>query len=326
MPAPFAAIVVSAVLCAAAVHAQVGPNPPADPAPDHAATAPPAPAIIASDSSPTVPPQNLVLRSAPGASREQLPLGSTANSAARSSATPAAASRSDTTSRSPFANLAQLAVPLATVIGLIFAAAAVLRAAARRQGGLLASALTAGSPSGLLEVLARYPIARGHSLLLLKLDRRLLLISHERSGKLGTHSEMRTLCEISDSDEVAAILLKVSAQETNSLASQFQTLLSRERSDAPVPVTAPQPAWRRLLTVGGGDRVELLQTTPLAPARVPLTQPTRNPIEADATTVATSQRSSFEPEPGPHGPAVAAIRARLAQLQAQDAASAGVIA
>ena len=86
---------------------------------------------------------------------------------------------------------------LAVVLGLLFG----LRAVVRRSKWALASG---GRPSGVVEILARYPVARGQQLILLKLARRVLLI--HRSG-----STMTTLSEVSDPDEVAALLGRIEA-------------------------------------------------------------------------------------------------------------------
>ncbi len=86
---------------------------------------------------------------------------------------------------------------LAVVLGLLFG----LRAVVRRSRWALASG---GRPSGVVEILARYPVARGQHLILLKLARRVLLV--HRSG-----STMTTLSEVSDPDEVAALLGRIEA-------------------------------------------------------------------------------------------------------------------
>jgi flagellar biogenesis protein FliO len=86
---------------------------------------------------------------------------------------------------------------LAVVLGLLFG----LRAVVRRSGWGLGAG---GRPSGVIEILARYPVARGQHLILLKLARRVLLV--HRSG-----STMTTLSEVADPDEVAALLGRIEA-------------------------------------------------------------------------------------------------------------------
>lgn len=101
---------------------------------------------------------------------------------------------------------------LAIVIGLIL----LLRAAVRRMGGPM---LNGGKPSGVLLVLARYPVGRGQNLVLLKLGRRLLLC-HQAKG------EMATLCEIQGEDEVAAMLARIEAGSRGKDADRFEKLLA----------------------------------------------------------------------------------------------------
>jgi flagellar biogenesis protein FliO len=77
-------------------------------------------------------------------------------------------------------------LPLLFVIGLIVALAAVARGIIKNKGGLVGAMGAGGrAPSGVLEVLGRYPVARGSTLVLLKLDRRVLLLAQSRGGKLG---------------------------------------------------------------------------------------------------------------------------------------------
>ena len=61
------------------------------------------------------------------------------------------------------------------------------------------------APSGVLEVLGRYPAGRGTLLILLRLDRRVLLVA-QSGGRTGTG--MTTLCEIDDPASVASLLAK----------------------------------------------------------------------------------------------------------------------
>jgi hypothetical protein len=148
-----------------------------------------------------------------------------------------------------------LAAPLATVIGVILICALVLRRTFGGSGNL-ASAMGAGgkSPAGILEVLGRYPIARGHSLVLLRLDRRILLLSHSH-GARGASAAFSTLAELSDPDDVASILLKVQEAEDKSAAKQFAELMSRARDGEGLPTEVEQGRTRRAAT--DGDAVEM---------------------------------------------------------------------
>lgn len=120
----------------------------------------------------------------------------------------------------------QVSLALAIVIGLIVGIGVVVRKVAARGGGLLGAIGPGGrSPSGVIEVLGRFPLARGMTLVLLKLDRRVLLVSMGL-GRAG--GSMQTLCEISDPDEVASLLLRTRDEAGESIARQFAGLLQRE--------------------------------------------------------------------------------------------------
>lgn len=98
---------------------------------------------------------------------------------------------------------------LMAVVGLIVLLGAIYKWLASRTGGL-AGQLGAGgkSPSGLVSVLARYPLGRGQSLVLLKLDRRVLVLCQSASGRVRGGAATHTLSEITDPDEVASIIAK----------------------------------------------------------------------------------------------------------------------
>lgn len=139
---------------------------------------------------------------------------------------------------------------LAGVIGLIVVLGGAARVVSRR------GALGAGgrSPSGLMEVLGRYPVARGTTLVLLRLERRVLLLSQSSGGRLGAGAQFTTLCEITDPEEVASILVKARDADGDSAAERFRTLLSRfdrglERSE--------ERGRGRRVARGTGDRAEL---------------------------------------------------------------------
>jgi flagellar biogenesis protein FliO len=118
----------------------------------------------------------------------------------------------------------QTLVALCFVLGMVTVAAAVLKRATRVSGGLI-GALGAGgrAPSGVVSVLGRYPVARSATLVLLKVDRRVLVICQSRvSGGIT----MSTLSEITDAEEVASILLKTRDEEEAQRADRFQEILA----------------------------------------------------------------------------------------------------
>lgn len=113
---------------------------------------------------------------------------------------------------------------LSLVVVVILAIAAIVRRLAGRSSGLM-HAIGAGgrAPSGLLQVLGRYPVGRGQTLVLFKLDRRVLLVC-QSGGVKG--AGMRTLCEVTDPEEVASILLHAAEAEGRSLSSRFRDMVS----------------------------------------------------------------------------------------------------
>jgi flagellar biogenesis protein FliO len=104
---------------------------------------------------------------------------------------------------------------LVAVVALLL----VLRVIMRRLGGPLTGG---GRPSGVVEVLARYPVARGQQLVLLKMGGRIVLLHQTKTG-------MTTLSEVTDPDEVAALRARVesSSPPRGGKAAGFSSLLDR---------------------------------------------------------------------------------------------------
>ncbi len=118
---------------------------------------------------------------------------------------------------------------LAAVLCVIGGAAWGFKQLAKK--GVLPATLGSGSraPSGLLDVLARYPMGGGQSLVVLKFDRRILLVCQStgkglRRGVLP----ISPICEVSEPEDVASVLLKVRGQEQAAMAEKFQNLLASE--------------------------------------------------------------------------------------------------
>jgi len=157
------------------------------------------------------------------ASSELLPLGAAPATAQRGQS----AGTSGGAISSGFLDVASI-WPLFVVIGIIVCAAIIVRKLAKGDPGL-ASALGAGgkAPSGVLEVLGRYPVARGQNLVLLRIDRRVLLLSHTY-GKSG--AGFSTLTEMTDPQEVASIVMKVNEVGGKSMKNMLnEAMASMER-------------------------------------------------------------------------------------------------
>lgn len=139
----------------------------------------------------------------------------------------------------------QTMVVLGGVVAVILGLAMGVRVLARRHGGLMAACGAGGkSPSGVLSVLGRYPIARGQTLLLLQFDRRVLLVG-QTVGRGGTR--LATLAELTDADEVASVLVKSRDESGESVARKFREIVEKMSEPASAPeraVTVVPPVER----------------------------------------------------------------------------------
>lgn len=114
---------------------------------------------------------------------------------------------------------------LLLVVALIFGIRWGIQRLSRRASGLAWQVGPGGrAPSGVLEVLGRYPVSRGQTLVLLKMDRRVLLLGQSSSG-------FQTLAEVTDPDEVASLLIKTRDEEGASLAARFTEMLREMERD-----------------------------------------------------------------------------------------------
>jgi flagellar biogenesis protein FliO len=146
-------------------------------------------------------------------------------------------------------------------LGAVVALLLVVRIVLRRLGGPLAGGRR---PSGVLEILARYPVARGQQLVLLKLCGRVVLLHQTKTG-------MTTLSELSDPDEVAALLGRVGSADGagGGGAGGFSPLLNRLLAPAR---RSPEDEFARALgaesEIGGKVVVDLTRRSRRqAPAR-----------------------------------------------------------
>jgi flagellar biogenesis protein FliO len=163
------------------------------------------------------------------------------------------------------------------VLVLIVALAALAKKVAVKRGGL-AGQLGAGgrAPEGLLEVLGRYPLTRGQTLILLKVDSRVLLLSQTTPRIRGGVGALTTLCEITDPEEVASILVKAGEHAGESKTAKFTALLQKfDRTHADLPDhTEIESSGRRIQQTVAGDRSEMLDDQAMpAPAAAGIYQP-----------------------------------------------------
>jgi len=116
-------------------------------------------------------------------------------------------------------------VALAVVVTVILLLKHALQKAAQRSGTLSASLGAGGrAPSGVLEVLGRYPVARGQTLVLLRMDRRILLLAQTQQG-------WSTLSEVTSEDDVASLLIKTRDEAGESMSARFEQVLGTLERD-----------------------------------------------------------------------------------------------
>lgn len=148
-------------------------------------------------------------------------------------------------SRGSMTDSVRTTVVLGGVVAVILGLAMGVRVLARRHGGLMAACGAGGrSPSGVLSVLGRYPIARGQTLLLLQFDRRVLLVG-QTTGRSG--ARLATLAEMTDADEVASVLVKSRDESGESVAQKFREIVEKMSEPASAPeraVTVVAPVER----------------------------------------------------------------------------------
>lgn len=153
---------------------------------------------------------------------ERLPLGDPASARRAGGAIPAPGSSSASSSSAWWVRTGGA---LAIVITLIMLLRVGLTKVSRLGGGLSHEFGAGGrAPSGVLQVLGRYPVSRGQSLVLLQMDRRIVLLGQTASG-------FTTLSEVTDPDEVASLLVKTRDEEGLSMAAQFNAMLDEVGRD-----------------------------------------------------------------------------------------------
>lgn len=112
-------------------------------------------------------------------------------------------------------------LPTAAALGATLLAIVLARGIARRVGG---AAGGARGPSGVVQVLARYPIARGQQVVLLEVGRR-ILVAHQ------TAQAVTTLSEFSDPAEVADLRARCESGRRGTAAFSFDALLRRSTQE-----------------------------------------------------------------------------------------------
>jgi flagellar biogenesis protein FliO len=129
------------------------------------------------------------------------------------------------TAPSTLSNVFQVVAALAVVIGLIFLG----KAFAKKY---VPGAKTAGNAKGVIEILARYPLAKNQSLVLVRIGSQIVTLNQ---GKDQSHSVL----VINDPNEVAKILGQIEGTSPKSIQAGFNRLLSNARMDLSDPANDP---------------------------------------------------------------------------------------
>lgn len=184
------------------------------------------------------------------------------------------------------------------------------------SGGLIAEALGARgrAPSGVIEVLGRYPVARGQLLVLVKLDRRVLLLGHSapaRGAGGGPGGGFVTLAEVTDPEEVAALLVRVREGRGESVGARFGAMLRAAGGaaafDAP---THGDDAWE-----DRGEPASSAAAEPIAAASVHAVE--RAPLAQSQVAAMSGQMQAGAGEAG--ASEWGRVRERLASLRGRSA-------
>lgn len=143
--------------------------------------------------------------------QERLPLGGSPPSQIDNAATSAQTGQVSASEGGSW--ILQTITALGIVLGLIFA----LRYLLQRITGMRSAPMT----GRLVEVLARSPIAPRTHLLFLRIHQRIVVACQSPAG-------LQTLTELTDPNEIAAVLSQVEAGRANSITGSFRQILGRQ--------------------------------------------------------------------------------------------------
>lgn len=150
-------------------------------------------------------------------------------------------------------DIAQTLVVLTLIVVGILVGGRMMKRYARSGTGLTAMLGAGGSaPSGVLSVLGRYPVGPGHQIVLLRVERRVLVLSQTMGRFRSGGGSFTTLSEITDPEEVASLLVRTQDEAGESINARFREMLARFDDTDPTTVREPAPSPLR-------DRLERLR-------------------------------------------------------------------
>lgn len=289
---------------------------------DQLATPVPAAVEGASQADPSPSAPQTKSQSVPPAPRDTRPLGpyrASARPTSREAAHPDDSSGAVGKRPAGRLGIGQVMGALGFVLALILVLFRAIRHGARAKGGLIGAAGAGGkSPAGVLSILARYPIGRGQTLLLMKLDRRVLLVAQTAGGR-GPAS-LATLTELTDPEEIASLCAKCGDDAERR---RFQSELSKFGDEADDAIKPTRQAAAAPIA-----RASSSPTTQASPPKAirsstPAMKPSSAEIAGSARSHATDADDELlpddlemtelelDPEPAP-SVAVTSLRHRLA--------------
>jgi len=118
------------------------------------------------------------------------------------------------------ASALQVAAALAVVLGLVFVGKALVK---KFMPGAVAS-----NGKGVIEVLARYPLAKNQSIVLMRIGTQIIALNQ---GK----EQSQSVLVVSDAEEVARIMGQIEGENPKSISAGFNRLLANARMDLEDP-------------------------------------------------------------------------------------------
>ena len=138
---------------------------------------------------------------------------------------------------------------LAVVVAILWLLRSLVRRGSARAGGLSSRA---GAPSGVVNVLARYPLARGQQVMLMGVGQRILVV-HQSAGTV------QTLSELTDPDEVLALRMQINGTERTGAESEFSGKVRQALEKKPEgPLLRPVEGMPGLVS----ETIDLTQARP----------------------------------------------------------------
>jgi flagellar biogenesis protein FliO len=125
---------------------------------------------------------------------------------------------------SSLSNALQVAAALTAVIGLILIAKALVKK--------FVPSAKVGTGKGVMEVLARYPIAKNQSIVLMRIGSQLIALNQNKETS-------QSVLVINDPTEVAKIMGQIEGEKPKSISSGFNNLLATARMDLTDPANDP---------------------------------------------------------------------------------------